>query len=222
MARKKRWLEKRDTSLVKGSLADIAAQENRDLADVMTANMEVIVLLDVSGSMGEHDTDGGRSRHDRAEIDLRKIQGEYPGKVGLVVFSDEVMFCPTGVPERLNGGTSMAKGLRFIQDFDGTGVRFYLISDGQPTDWDDVRPDDWDRWHGNPGRSPEDIVLDVAKEFKTPISTIYIGPRDNTSAINFLKRLSALTGGQHIDSKKIAELYDPTKRLMLQDGVANG
>lgn len=198
MPRRDYAIVKRDYSIVEGSIADVAARENIGLEEALMG-AKVIVILDVSGSMDTPDAGEGMRRHDRAEIDLRRIQGEYPGQVALICFSSDVVFCPTGVPDRMNSMTDMARALEFVFPFDGTDTRFYLISDGEPND--------------------EESTLRVARRFKTPISTIYIGPHDATWAIEFLKRLSSLTGGRHVDADKIAELYDPAKRFLLQDGV---
>jgi len=83
--------------IVKGSLTDIAAQHGHSLAQTFV-NAEVVILIDTSGSMDTHDSRGGRKRYDVACEELAALQGNLPGKIAVLSFSDQTMFCPDGKP----------------------------------------------------------------------------------------------------------------------------
>ena len=65
----------------------------------------------------------------------------------------------------------------------------------------------------------EEYVLKFAKTFKSAIHTIFIGPESEREGIAFMRRLAEATGGRHLVTKEVAQLYDPTKKYMLMDGV---
>lgn len=182
------------TALIVGSLSDIAQQNSKPLAETLM-HMAAILIVDTSGSMMSDDAPNRKTRHDAAADELRRLQKDMPGKIGIVAFSSEVKLCPSGVPERFNGGTNMAKALKFVRDFDDTGIKFILISDGQP--------------------DSESKTLQVARTFKSPISCCYIGPEDG-SGRRFLDKLASATGGQHIAAKEIGMLADPVTQLLLR------
>ena len=124
--------------------------------------------------MSAHDAPGGRSRYEAAEEELRRLQEELPGKLAVVAFSNQVQFCPSGIPIRYGEGTKMANALRFVKIVDGCDVRFILISDGEPD-------------------NPQD-TLEVARSFQSRIDTVYIGP-DGGHGRAFLADLAAQSGG---------------------------
>jgi Mg-chelatase subunit ChlD len=158
---------------------------------------ELIVLVDVSGSMNACDSRGGRSRYDVACEELRKLQARNAGRIAVVGFSDSVAFCPGGLPPAPTGGTLLAKALRFVQVADGT-VRFVIISDGQPFD--------------------EQDALDVARQFTSQIDAIYVGPEDDTAAIRLLQRIAKSRGGQYATAARAQELASTVETFLLQAG----
>lgn len=165
------------TALIPGSLAAVAKQDGKPLAESFLA-ADAIVLVDVSGSMADQirmPEGGYQSRYERACIELAKLQQSLPGKVAVVEFSSESAFCWSGRPSFQMGGTDMAEALRFIKPADGCGMTFVLISDGMPDD--------------------ERETLKIAKTFETPIQTIFIGPEGEQGA-TFLARLAVATGGK--------------------------
>lgn len=182
--------------VVRGSLADIMQTEGKSLAESFLS-CDAILIVDTSGSMGAKDAPGGLSRHEAAQKELERLQASLPGKLAVVSFSNEVQFCPTGIPVRFNGGTDMAKALRFIKPADNCGIRFFMITDGQP--------------------DSEREVLEVAKMFQSRIDCVYIGPEDGGywDGRKFLEKLAELTGGQHVKSEQIGMLANSVERLLL-------
>jgi len=182
-----------NTQLVKGSLGAIAQQENKSIAETFV-NADCIIICDTSGSMAAEDSRGNRSRYDVACEELKNLQASLPGKLALLSFSDDVIFCPSGIPFNYQGGTDLAKALKFAKVADVTGIRFIVISDGEPSD--------------------EDGCIRIAKTFRAKIDTIYVGPEGGDGAA-FLKRLAKASGGQGVTAAKVAQLADNIQRLLL-------
>lgn len=183
-----------ETAIVQGSLAAIAKQEGKSLAETFV-NADLIVIVDTSGSMSQPDSRGGKSRYDAACEELAALQANHPGKIGVLAFSDNVIFCPSGVPTYFGGGTDMAKALQFAKIADVPGMQFILISDGQPND--------------------EAKTLSVACTYKNKISTIYVGPESHPVGREFLQRLSAVTGGQSTTADRANDLKFKIETLYL-------
>lgn len=184
-------------AIVKGSLSAIAARDNISLAQSFLG-AEVILLVDESGSMSKTDAFGGLSRYQAAENDVIRLQAKHEGKVALICFSDTVLFCPTGNCVRFGGGTNMAKALDYVHIADDTGIKIILISDGLPND--------------------QKATLEAAKKFKSNISTIFIGPEnDSEGGRAFLELLAKTTGGQSITSDSPGLLMKPVETLMLTE-----
>jgi Mg-chelatase subunit ChlD len=161
-------------ALVKGSLTALSQRDDLSLAESFL-NVDAILIVDMSGSMGAEDAPGGISRWQAAEDELLRLQEQMPSKLAVIAFSSEVQFCPSGVPIRFGGGTDMAKALRFVKPADGLEIRFILISDGQP--------------------DSEKETLKVASSFKSKIDTVYIGPESDQYGRRFLAKLAAESGG---------------------------
>ena len=204
--RRSRSIEKRDrTDVAKGSLSDIAIKEDISLAEAF-AGAKLIIMLDVSGSMDARDaptSDGVVSRHDAAEMQVRKLQEQYNGKVALFCFSDDVMFCPNGVPVRMSHMTAMNAALQYIKRADGIGIDIILISDGSPTDG-------------------EEAVLETAKTFKQKIDCIYIGSeaemddyRYGLTGKEFLRKLAEVSGGRFVKTEEVGVFYNDVEQMML-------
>jgi hypothetical protein len=167
----------RKGDIADGSLTDMASKYDKSIAEAFI-DCDAVVLVDVSGSMRCADVRPNSlsyTRYRAACEQLAKLQKELPGKVGVVAFSDEVKFCPSGYPENLGGGTMMSTALKFIKPADGCGIQIILISDGAPND-------------------PQ-MTMKVASGFETSISTVYIGPDDGDGRL-FLKQLADATGGK--------------------------
>jgi len=180
--------------ITKGSVADIAQQQRRDVPEVLMECTK-IVILDSSYSMTTIVKSEGESemrRHDLAEQALRKIQENNPGQVALIEFSSKVEFVPGGVPTRMNGDTDMLAALNYVLPFDDTGIEFILVSDGEP----------------NMGQ--RESVLELAKKFKSKIHTIFIGDQGSEGA-KFLEQIGT---GKSFDVSA-TELLGTMERLML-------
>ena len=162
-------------AIVPGSLQAITLQNNRSLAETFVS-CDVIVLVDTSGSMGSRDSRGGQSRYDVACQELAQLQANLPGKIGVISFSGNTVFCPGGVPTNLNGGTNLQGALEFVKVADLPGMRFIVISDGYPDD--------------------AEGALQIARQFRSRIDTIYVGPEEDKSGRDFLARLANCKGGE--------------------------
>lgn len=185
-------MKKNQLTIVPGSLQATSQQKGITLAESFL-DVNVLLIVDMSGSMNAHDAPNGLSRYEAAEKELKRLQTELPGKIGIVAFSSWPVFCPNGVPPRLDGGTDMKAALEFVKVADDIGIRFILISDGEPNE-------------PNP-------TLNIAKTFKTKIDTIFIGP-EMSSGREFLKKLSSLTGGKTVSSKEVGMLAQPVLALL--------
>ena len=184
-------------AIIPGSLSAIAKQENKSIAETFV-NADCIVIVDTSGSMENHDSRGGKSRYEVACEELAELQNSYPGKIAVLSFSGETIFCPNGVPINLTGSTDMAKALQFAKIADVPGMQFILISDGEP--------------------NSETDTLKIAKTYNNKISTIYVGPEDKPTGRDFLYRLAQETGGKGITADRAQELKSGIEKLMLTAG----
>lgn len=183
-----------NTQIVPGSLSDIATQSNTSIAESFLS-ADVIILVDVSGSMDSKDARDNQKRYDVACQELARLQGELPGKIAVVAFSDHAEFAPGGVPPYIGAETNLAGALQFVKAADGL-VKFVVISDGMPDN--------------------EEKALAIARQFQSKIHTIYVGPEDDFGVgRRFLEKLAAASGGQFTTSDRAHELADKTRRLLL-------
>lgn len=179
-------------ALVPGSLQAIAKQTGQSLAEsFLTA--DAIVIVDTSGSMGARDMHEQQSRYEAACTELRKLQANLPGQIAVIAFSDKPEFAPSGTPRFIGGGTDLAGALRFVHVADDTGMRFVVISDGEPND--------------------ENKALAVARTFKSRIDCVFIGPAGDPGA-DFLRRLAAASGGQY-SKNEVGQLAERVQTLLL-------
>jgi len=188
-------ITKHDQRLVTGSLQDLAQKNNQSIAETFI-NCDVVILVDTSGSMSASDSRGGRSRYDVACDELRALQGSLPGKIAVLSFSSDVIFCPSGMPIFLGANTDMAKALQFAKIADTPGMRFILISDGDPDD---------------PAQT-----LSIATSYKNRIDAIYVGPEDHPIGQSFLQRLATASGGQTLTADRAKELKAGIETLLLK------
>lgn len=179
--------------IISGSLRSIAQQNNQSIAETFLS-CDVVIVVDTSGSMGANDSRGGKSRYSVACEELAALQKSLPGKIAVIAFSDDVQFCPSGIPEFFQDGTNLTKALKFVKVADVPDMRFILISDGEPHD--------------------EQSALEEAKKFKNRIDVIYVGPEERPSGRQFLERLSKATGGVSVTADKAQELAASVTRLL--------
>jgi len=185
------------TAMVVGSIAQIAMQERKSIAETFVS-CDAIVIVDVSGSMSSPDSRSGRRRYDVALEELARLQRDLPGKIGVIAFSDYAQFVPGGVPPFLAGGTDLTGALKFAKVADVPGMRFVVISDGEP---DDARS-----------------ALEIARTYRNRIDTIHVGPESDLRAREFLRELATASGGIHVDSPRALELESNIKQLLLGSG----
>lgn len=165
-------------AIIPGSLSHMAKRQNRSLAESFLS-ADILVLLDDSGSMSTHDAPNGLSRREAAKQELIRLQKQNPGKIALVCFADNPVFCPHGDVVPCGGSTDMAKALEFAKVADDCGLKIVLISDGAP--------------------NSEDETLRVARTYKSRIDCIYIG-REGGSGQYFLDELMGITGGKRFEA----------------------
>lgn len=175
-----------NNSIVRGSLSSVARDTGTSVEEAFL-KCDVVVIVDVSGSMGEYvRLDDGESdtRFNLANSALRQIQDKYPGRVALLQFSDTVRFMPNGELEFDGRRTEMGEALHMARAADLPGIKFILVSDGFPNN--------------------EHTALDAAKRFTQPIHTIYIGVPGGDGQL-FLEKLSRVSGGTHGTSATIVQ-----------------
>ncbi len=188
-------MSSRQTAIVQGSLSAVAQRDGKSLAESFL-NANAVIIVDTSGSMRTCDSRGGKPRYDVALQELAQLQLHMPGKLAVIAFSDNTIFCPGGQPPLLGGGTDLAGALRFAKVADVPGMRFVVISDGQPDD--------------------EREALAVAQTYTNRIDTIFVGPENDWhGGRSFLQRLAAASGGQHIAADRVQELASKTEQLLL-------
>ena len=184
-----------NTQIVPGSIRAVAQMTGKSIAELFS-NAEVVTIVDVSGSMGQHDSKDGKSRYQTACDELSMIQKNRPGKVAVIAFSNNALFCPGGIPMYEGGGTNLAHALRYAKIADVPGMNIIVISDGEP--------------------DSKEQALAVARTYKNKISTIYCGPEDRSHGRDFLTQLAKATGGQSLTSDRAKELSKTIETLLLK------
>lgn len=184
-------------AIVQGSLAAVASQDKTSIAESFI-NADAIILVDVSSSMETVDAVAdwerhGQTRYDRACAELRQLQQTLPGKIAVIAFSSEPIFCPGGNPTFLHGGTNLDKALRFVRVADDCDMRFILVSDGEPFE--------------------PAACLKEARKFKSRIDCIFIGQQGGEGE-QFLKTLSAASGGSFDTKVGASDLSRSIQRLL--------
>jgi len=185
---------KKTLTTVAGSLADTAEKGGQSLAETFLG-ADAIVICDTSGSMGAHDSQGGRKRYDVLLEELGHLQASQPGKLAVIAFSNFAQFIPGGQPPFLCAGTNLAGALEFARVADVDGMKFFVISDGLP----------------NSGEK----ALAEARKYKGTISCIFVGP-EGGSGQKFLEKLARSAGGRFATAEAVKELAATAERLMLE------
>jgi len=186
-------IERRQTAVMPGSLAAVAQANKQSLAQTFVG-AEVVVIIDTSGSMDSKDSRGGRSRYNVACEELAALQAGLPGRIAVISFSEQVVFCPSGTPTFFGNSTDMAAALRFAKVADVPGMRFILISDGEPND--------------------SRAALAEAAKFRNRIDVVYVGPENMPLGRAFLQQLAAASGGQAVTADRAVGLLGATQKLL--------
>ncbi len=184
-----------ETAIVAGSISEIAKTSGKPLS-LAFMDVEIVVVIDTSGSMATDDSRAGRSRYDVACDELRLLQGRNPGKILVISFSNSAQVCLSGIPYFEGGGTDMAEALRFAKQYDTPGMQFIVISDGEPYS--------------------EQDALSMAGQYQSPISTVYVGPESDRRGREFLRRLAAAAGGKTVTADRAKELAASIQTLLLK------
>lgn len=180
--------------IITGSVGDVAKRTNQSIATTFLS-VDVVVLVDTSGSMGTPDSSFGRSRYEQACIELEKLQNNLPGKIGVISFSDRTEFCPFGKPVNIKGMTDLAGALSFAKIADlPSGMRFIVISDGEP--------------------DSQSEALRVAKTYRNKIDVIFVGNEAKPDGRDFLQRLAATSGGQLMTADRVKGLETAVQKLL--------
>lgn len=183
-----------DKQIVPGSISAMAQTTGKALALSMMS-VDIVILVDTSGSMATCDSRGGKSRYTVACEELQKLQASNPGKILVLSFSDNTEICLGGIPRFQMGGTYVTQALKFAKQYDLPDMKFFFIGDGEPAD--------------------EYQALEVAKSYTNHISTIFVGPENNPLGLNFLRQLAMATGGQHVTADRAKELASSISTLLL-------
>lgn len=181
------------TAMVPGSLQALAQADGKSLAETFV-HCDCVVLVDTSGSMGNRDARDNRRRYDVALEELGNLQRQSPGKFGVIGFSSHATFYPGGVPKYEADSTDLARALQLARLADVSDMRFVLISDGHPDD--------------------AQAALAEARKFRNRIDVIYIGPEGGAGQ-EFLNKLAALTGGQHVRVETVTLALEAGVRALL-------
>jgi len=188
------------TAIVKGSIQDVAKRDGVSLAESFV-NCDAIVVVDVSGSMAEADSRGGRKRYDVALEELAQLQSAMPGKVAVIAFSDGPIFCPAGAPPFLGSGTNLLGALQFAKVADMPDMRFIVVSDGQPDNAVEA--------------------LRFAATFEGRIDTVFVGPERDSVSRGYMANLANARGGQTVLAEQAKQLATTIERLLLTDGIVS-
>ena len=183
-----------NTALIRGSLSDVSTREGMSLAESFVG-VDVVILLDVSGSMMMQDSRGGQRRYDVALEELAQLQQAMPGKLAVIGFADHPEFAPNGKPTFLATGTDLARALKFARMADIAGMRFIVVSDGQP--------------------DSEREALDVAATYQGRIDCVFVGPEHDQLGQEFLNKLAIAHHGQQVTADRVQQLAAKIETLLL-------
>lgn len=180
----------------RGSLQQWSVATGQPLAKVML-RVNACILVDCSGSMSACDAPGGKERYTVACAELSTLQSELPGRLAIFGFHSMCSFFPNGQLPKPILGTDIANALTYCRHLDTPGMRFILISDGEPDD------------------AP--AALQVARGYRNRIYTIYVGPRTFPACEGerFLQRLATLRSGEAVTCDRLAGLLPAMQRLLL-------
>lgn len=182
-------------NVVKGSIQDVANQTDRSVAETMM-DAQYVAIIDISASMDTKDAtgEGGYSlrRFDAAVQALNSLQGSMPGRWIIIEFSSQHEIVPSGAIHSPQDMTNLSGVLDFAKQFNGMGLKFYLISDGEP----DSKP----------------AALNVARTWTDKLDVICVG---DLVGSQFMQELARVTGGIQTDLKEFSpKTLESTLKLL--------
>lgn len=163
----------------RGSIEETRKQRGLSFAQAFLS-VEAILAVDISGSMSAKDvpSEGGLcSRWEEANRQLNRLQQRFPGKLAVVAFSDAAEFRPDGTLPPIQSSTNLLGALQFISAAAGCGIKFIVVSDGEPASVSET--------------------LAYARSLKTRIDTVHIG--SSVRGKQFMEDLARCSMGQAID-----------------------
>lgn len=181
-------IQRRDQLPAEGSVYEVANAQSREVAMVL-ADVDAIALFDISGSMSG-------DKFVQAGLALDQLQKKFRGKLAIIEFDMNARWRLNGRPSSPNGSTNLTAALELAKPFDGTGIRFIVISDGAPDN----------RY----------TAQEVAATFEDPIDSVFIGPDHDISGKLFLEGLSALKGGKSMGQTDVKELEARVTKLLTE------
>jgi hypothetical protein len=162
-----------------GKVQDLREAEQKRLAiaakRMKGAGKDVLIVADLSGSMGESIGGLNVTKHRHLEVALEDVRKTHPAAKVIIFNSSAMLFTGSKLPSP-DGGTNLAFALQLAQTF--KPQKTIIISDGLPDD-------------GVSAKREADKITGV-------VDTIYCGP-DGHPAIEFLRSLSHATGGVSIE-----------------------
>ena len=190
-------LQNTQNQVSKGSIQDVANQTDQPLSEVFL-DAKYVAIIDISASMDFRDAFGegviSIRRFDAAVQALNGLQASMPGRWIIIEFSSKHQIVPSGSLHSPSSMTDLASVLRYAKDFNGMGLKFYLISDGEP----DSGP----------------LALKVAREWTDPINVICVG---GAIGSKFMNKLAETTSGIKTDIKQLsAKELESTLKLLSQ------
>ena len=194
--------------IAKGSIAAKMALTAQSFQDILM-DLTAVVMVDTSGSMGARDVsaEGTISRFGQAISHLQVLQEENPGKFLIFSFDNEVRMHLGGVPDDPDRSydlrmTRMDLAVKALFDFDGTGVRLFLLTDGEPSA------------SGMTSDEHQSITLKMAAKFETPIDVIHMGAQSDVLGITFCRKLAQASGGRFQKTTRPGDLMAPIKAAL--------
>lgn len=181
------------TSIVAGSLAALAQRQNVGVA-CLFADATHVVVVDVSGSMANADSRGGRRRIDVAREELAKLQAQHPGRLAIIGFSERARFLPGGVVPEAETNTDLAGALGYARRVDGTGLALVVITDGQPDD--------------------ATAALAEAQRFTCRIDVVFVGDEADAGAQLFCKLLARSGRGTASQAFRVGGMAEAVTPLL--------
>lgn len=188
-------LRTQDSTVVKGSIQDVASQSGQGVADVMM-DAQYVAIIDISISMDTRDAKGeggqGIRRFDAAVQALNSLQSSMPGRWIIIEFSSNCEIVPSGAIHSPTGFTNLAGALEFAKQFNGLGLKLFLISDGEP----DSKP----------------AALNIARTWTDKLDVICVGDANGSQ---FMQELARITGGIQTDLKEFSpKALESTLKLL--------
>lgn len=164
---------------VRGSTSAIAEASGMSLAEAFVT-IDLMVMIDVSGSMNTSDASHGSKRVTRKELanlHLARLQQKHNGKIGVIAFADRAEYLPGGNIEgvHLGSGTNMLEGLLLAKTAADAGINLAMISDGEPN------------------YDIAEKTINLAKKLTVPIHCIYVG-REGGLGLEYLHTLAQAAG----------------------------